>query len=394
MTTFVFVNKSCYRRQEEIAMVRRFLFMNGFAEDADLAKADLAILFTCAFCQSRVADMLEEIGRIRSVIKDECELIVGSCLPETDKAGLENVFSGKTITPTDFTALNRLPGITVKIEELPKRFGKDTAYAPSMTHPSPGPPEPALPLEQDAAGPGSGQSMGVFISSGCLGQCSYCAIRFATGRLRSKPLDVVTRTLSEGLDQGYRRFEIYADSMGDYGLDIGADLGDLFDWMAKSPGGFSVGIHDLHPHAFVKFFGKILSLCQAGRIHYLYVPLQSANPRILKLMNRPCDVKALLEKLLKVRTFDGVFLQTSIIVGFPSETDGEFEETLAFLEAIRFSDVYVHCYSDMPNTESSQLPDKIDKAMMRRRLNRLERAGIHYNDEKARHELEMIPSLG
>lgn len=382
MSTFHFVNQSCYRRQEEIAMVRRFFFINGFAEDTDLATTDIVILFTCAFCQSRVADMLGEIEHIRSVIKVECELIVGSCLPETDKAGLERVFRGRTISPTNFYALNGLPGIMVKIEEVPTIPGGTASCAmTSLVPPRPG----------GTPDPMGERGMGVFIASGCRRKCSYCAIRFATGQLRSKPLEVVTRMFSTGLESGYRKFEVHADSIGDYGFDIGTDLGALFDWMLQENREFSIGIYDLHPQAFMKFHGKLYSLCEAGRVHYLYVPLQSGNARILSLMNRPCDPSDLLKRLQEFHKHDGLFLQTSIIVGFPTETNQEFEETLNILQAVGFSDVYVHFYSDMPNTESAMMSGKIDKATMWRRLSRLADTGINYNREKVRHEWENIP---
>jgi tRNA A37 methylthiotransferase MiaB len=410
MRTFFFVNQSCHRRQEEIAAVRRFLLVNGFAENAALAEADLVLFFTCAFCRSKVADMLKEIEHIRSAAKDGCELIVGSCLPKTDGEGLRRVFDGKTITPTDFSALDRLPGIAVKFEEMPKLFGKDMPGAPfviptstnatkirlkALAHGTSGllmRAWPALRLERFARRFDPDRRMGVFISSGCRRQCSYCAIRFATGPLRSKPLDAVTRMFSEGWDQGYRKFEVYADSIGDYGLDIGTDFGRLADWLSKSERAFSVGIYDLHPQAFVKFFGEILSLCRAGRVHFLYVPMQSGNARILKLMNRPADVDDLSRKLREIRKTGGVFLQTSLIVGFPSETDEEFEDTVAFCRAVRFSDVLVHFYTDMPHTESSTLSGKIDKAAMRRRWDRLKRAGIRHDREQARHEWETTPA--
>jgi tRNA A37 methylthiotransferase MiaB len=411
MKTFMFVNQSCHRRQEEIAMVRRFLLVNDFAEGTDLAKTDLVILFTCAFCQSKVVDMLDEVKRIRSVILAGCELIVGSCLPKTDSAGLRKVFSGETITPTDFSSLNRLPGITVKIEEMPDLFGMDAVCTPFMSQPPPKTMKmrlknlalgatnflkrmwPALPLERVAARFDTDHRMGVFIASGCLRKCSYCAIRFATGRLRSKPLDVVMRTFSEGMDLGYRKFEMYADSIGDFGLDIGTDLGELFDWLLKLDRIFSLGIYDLHPQAFVRFFREILLLCKAGRIHYLYVPLQSGNARILKLMNRTGDVPDLLKRLQEVRKHRGVFLQTSIIVGFPTETDGEFEDTLTFLMAVRFDKVLVHFYSDMPDTESSKLSGKVEKASMLRRFDRLQRTKIKYDREMALNEWKKVPSL-
>jgi MiaB/RimO family radical SAM methylthiotransferase len=388
MSTFVFVNHSCYRRQEEVELIRRFLVINGFGEGSDLASADLAILFTCAFSQSRVADMLREIERIRPAIRPECELIVGSCLPKTDRAGLERVFRGRTITPTDMSALNELPGITAKIEDVQLLRGREAACATSAGRSALG---LLPPSEGGATRSGRELGMGLFIASGCRRRCSYCAIRFATGPLRSKPLEEVTRALCAGLDAGHRRFEVHADCIGDYGLDIGRDLGELLDWMLQADRDFSVGIHDLHPQSFLRLRDELRLLCEAGRMHYLYVPVQSGSERILRLMNRPCDADELRSGLQEFRRHAGLFLQTSIIVGFPSESDEDFEDTLALLRTVGFSNVYVHSYSDMPRTESSRMSGKVDKATMRRRIDRLAEAGIPHDAEQTRHEWESIP---
>ena len=410
MRSFCFVNLSCYRRQEEIAAVRRFLFFNEYVELGDLARVDLVVLFTCAFCQSKVADMLSEVRRIRAAIGPDCRLVVGSCLPATDGDGLRSLFDGMTVTPTDFRALDALPGIKVPFAEVPKRPEDEISCAPLGSKAPLWMPRgrlgeavaatarclmrawPGLRLERMATRINPDKRMGVFISAGCRRNCAYCAIRFATGALRSKPLEVVARIFEEGLGQGYRRFEIYADSIGDYGLDRGTDLGTLFDWLLGHPRPFSVGIYDLHPQAFLKFYDRIRALCAGGRVHYLYVPLQSGNDRILSLMRRPCDLASLKEKLLAIRRMGGVFLQTSIIVGFPTETRQEFEDTVAFLEVVRFSDVYVHFYSDMPNTESSRMPGKIGKEIMLERMSRLGRTRIHHHRGSTRHEWENIPS--
>lgn len=378
MRTFAFVNESCNRRQEEIAVVRRFLFLNGFSECTDPSSTDLVCFFTCAFNQSRVADMMRQIGQLRGSVKADCELIVGSCLPKTDAATLKKVFTGKTITPTDFSELNQLPGIAVKVEDMPPGTETDTLHAPART-------QVAVCAEPD-------HRMGVFISSGCLRSCSYCAIRFATGGLRSKTIEWVARTISEGLDRGYRKFDMYADSIGDYGLDIGTNLGELLEWLLSNPRPLSVGISDLHPQAFLKYSDLLLSLTKAGRIHYLYVPLQSASSRILGLMNRSCDTHTLLDKLLEVRALDGgLFLQTSIIVGFPTETDTEFEETVAFLKAAGFNHVYVHVYSGMPNTASSRMSGKVPRQSILERLNRIEMVRIPHDRQHAVHEWEASP---
>ncbi len=394
-------------------MVRHFLLVNGWGETDDPKTADLAILFTCAFCESKVTDMVNEIVRLQAQMKSGAELMVGSCLPKTDKVRMEQVFKGRTLTPTDFTALDVLPGVTVKFEEMPPIYGKDAVCLSkefSLVEP-----EKTAPLRDSVVKTFRSlkthgslettkkiavslrrrfQAKGkiIFLSAGCLRKCSYCAIRFATGPLRSRPLHIIREEILDGLKSGCRRFELYADSIGDYGLDIGTDLGSVFDeLLGLRNKRFSVGIYDLHPVTFIKYYDKILELCSAGKVHYLYVPLQSGSERILRLMKRPCKVLELREKLLKIKHFKKVFLQTSVIVGFPTETEEEFEETLAFLKAVDFDDGYIHCYTDMPGTESSKMSGKIDKETMFGRIKKIADAGIKHNVGETKHEWENIP---
>jgi len=391
-------------------MVRKFLLLNDFTEYERFKKADLIILFTCAFSHSKVVDMLKKVENIHAIMKDGSELIVGGCLPKTDNESLRKIFNGKTITPVDFSALNNLPDIKIKFEELPKIFDKSTICQAEDWYYSWNGSNISLKklvfnaiqflmqyglivtFKRVAARFKAGKRIRIFVSTGCLRKCSYCAIRFATGNLRSKPLNIVMQKFSEGLELGYRKFDIYADSIGDYGLDIGANLGQLFDWILKIDKHFRVGIYDLHPQAFIKYFEKIILLCKARKVHYLNVPLQSGNERILRLMGRPCDVNDLLMKLLEVRKFNNVFMQTSIIVGFPSESDKEFEDTVNFINRIKFDDIYVHFYSDMPNTESSRLSGKIDKDTMLRRFNKINRTVIN-NAVETMHEWENTPII-
>ncbi|MBI2837734.1 MAG: radical SAM protein [Acidobacteria bacterium] len=388
-------------------MVRRFFLVNGWTEAASEEKADCVILFTCAEMRYKVVNMTKEVERLSGRIAPNSELIVGSCLPKTNKEALAKVFQGRTITPTDFSALNALPDITIKIEDMPPIFGRNAAFEPfDERRPRGGGDITALSrLSHWASGfvhrhfpiPGSQdmaarlartRRMVIYVSAGCAKNCSYCAIRFATGQVRSKPLDLVMQNISEGLRLGYGAFDLLSDSIGGYGLDLGTSLGELFDRVLAHPGQFTVAISDLHPQELIRYFGKILSLCQAGRIHYLYVPVQSGNERILRMMNRPCDVKDLTNKLMAIRSFGGVFLRTGIMVGFPGETEAEFEESLVFLKTIGFDDVFVHYYCDMPNTHSSTLPGKLDKATMAERLNKVNRSGIRYCVEATRHEWE------
>jgi MiaB/RimO family radical SAM methylthiotransferase len=395
---FYFCNKSCYRRQEEIQRVAKFLIVNGYQRTTDLPNADLVVFFTCGFNQSKVHEMIGQLNKIKSSIKKNAELMVGSCWPKTDKESLDRVFSGKVITPTDFSVLNELRDIKIRFEEIQSScyveekldplsrlasYYKSEGFISTLKE--------LVPKSYKFIFHGNSKKRKIImLSKGCLRKCSYCAIRFATGSLQSKPLDIVMNQITEGLESGYMRFDLYADSIGDYGLDIGNNLGDIFDQLIAINRKFSIGIYDFHPRSFLKYFNKLESLCQSGKIHYLYVPLQSGNQRILQLMHRPCDINDLKNKLLTIKKHNKVFLQTSIIVGFPTETDDEFQDTVDFLEAVAFNHVYIHFYSDMPNTESSQLDGKIDKKTMRNRLNHILATDIKHTKRETEKEYNQV----
>jgi tRNA A37 methylthiotransferase MiaB len=400
MKSFYFVDKSCHRRKAEVSLLRQFFLANGWTDAPSVKAADLVLFFTCAEMRYKVANMVREVEELKTRIGKDSELIVGSCLPKTDAEALARVFHGQTITPTDFSALNELPGITIRIEELPQIYGKDAVHCslPERTRwkgidaipyrlsrwvarvaprccPTDG-------MKRISANLSKSRRMTIHVSAGCNKQCSYCAIRFATGGVRSKPPDVIMQDISEGLRNGYRTFDFLSDSIGGYGTDIGSNLGELLDRVLSHPGFFTIGISDLPPQEFIRYFDRILSLCQARRIHYLYVPVQSGNERILRMMKRPCDVADLVAKFKVIHRYREVFLQTGIMVGFPGETEAEFEDTLKFLRAIGFDSVYVHYYCDMPGTLSSALPSKTDKAVMMERLDKVSRSGIRYNAAK------------
>lgn len=406
MRSFYLVDKSCHRRKAEVLLVRRFFLANGWTEAISENAADCVLLFTCAEMRYKVANMVREVEAMKGRIRKDSELIVGSCLPKTDAAALAQVFHGRTITPTDFSALNELPGITTKIQEIPQVFGRGAAplslFAPARWNGADAIPYrlarwtarvaprccPTAGIKRLSARLARNRRMTIHVSAGCNKQCSYCAIRFATGSVRSKPLDVVMQDISEGLRNGYRTFDFLSDSIGGYGLDLGSNLGELLDCVLTHPGYFTIGISDLHPHEFCKYFDNILSLCKTGKIHYLYVPVQSGNERILAMMKRPCDIAELTRKFKVIRSFTEVFLQTGIMVGYPGETASEFEDTLTFLRAIKFDNVYVHYYCDMPNTLSTRLPDKTSKAVMMDRLAKISRSDIRFNAAKTLVEWE------
>jgi tRNA A37 methylthiotransferase MiaB len=404
--TFAVVEASCHRRLEDIAAVRRFFVANGWREALRIDVADVVVYIACGGFRINVDEALLLIGATRARMKNGATLIVGGCLPHTDAEALRTIFTGPTLTYTDATALDNLPGVVTPFGTLPPPYGESAVCDRSLAPP----PRPGGGLRGWAGSTLRRVAMRVWptpagrhaafalrerervvisIGAGCSRACTYCAKRFARGSVRSKPIDVVVRQIADAAALGYRRFDLYADSIGEYGRDLGTDLTALLERVAAATGPrVSVGLYDLHPEDFIRHFGSILALSRAGQLHYLYVVTESGSERVLSSMGRLVDTSELVRRLLEVRGNQRLFMQSAIIVGYPGETDDEFEETVALLERVGFDHVHVHCYCDMPNTESSRLGGKTPREVMARRLRRMGATGIRHTPAEALRELD------
>jgi tRNA A37 methylthiotransferase MiaB len=397
MNEFYVIDRTCYRRREESSMVRNFFLTNGWTEAAQTDRADTVVYFACSGLRFLADEKMGEIEEIGSRMKPGASLIVGGCLPGMEGDRLRRRFTGQLITPTDFSALNLLPGITKPIETLPPIWGR-VAACQQLTKPQffvairmaaddvvlrflrfAIERKPAKRLKNLALQLQRRNTASFSIAAGCSRRCAYCAKPFASGQVRSKPISAVVQNIVEGVRFGYRAFDLYADSIGTYGHDQDVNLGNLLEEILAIKMRFSIGLFDVHPLDFIRYFGQIRSLCDARKLHYIYVAVQSGNERVLKSMKRPCNVQDLVAKLVEIRRYDHLFMQSGVIAGFPGESDEEFEDTLRLLRQVAFDNVYVHYYCDMPNTEASAMTNKVDKAAMLRRLDKVKSAGINHN---------------
>jgi len=392
---FHLVDESCDRRKGEVSYIENTLIENGLIKTKNMKHSDLIVFFTCAFCKRRVNDMTAEIVRIKKLIKNGSVLVVGGCLPKTDKESLAKVFQGVTVSPTDFSGFNNIPNFKLKIDE-PKKFLSAKSYSRLSKN------ELFRQLMYFLQNRGFTQTLkklfhyiyskdfDVQIVRGCHRRCTYCAIKLAIGPLRSKPLEEAKQEINKRIKEGYKRFNLKGDCIGDYGLNINIDLGCLLRELSIMGGNFSIGIFDIRPESFLEFFSEIQTLCKMQRLHTISVAIQSGNARILKLMNRRVDPSIVKNKILEIKKYTKLELLTSIIIGFPSETEEEFEDTLNFLKDVRFDLCNVHIYSDMPSTPSSKLPAKIDKEVLLRRYKRIIESKIIHNPQETELELKSL----
>jgi len=214
------------------------------------------------------------------------------------------------------------------------------------------------------------------IAEGCVFACAFCCIRFATGRLKSRPIEQIVQEFKTGLKNGHKVFQLINEDTGCYGVDIGTTFPALLRELLKVEGDYQLLIIDFGGYWLVKYYNELSTLFMNNhdKIRELYVSLQSGSAKILKAMNRPEDGEEVRAKLKELKKkIPHLTLRTTVIVGFPGETEEDFQKTIKAIKEIDFSVVELNKYSDRPGTAASMIQDKISQETIDKRTEEIEK---------------------
>jgi len=209
------------------------------------------------------------------------------------------------------------------------------------------------------------------ISEGCLSNCSYCATKLAKGRLRSFGQKEILENIKLALNSGAQEIQLTSQDLAIYGAEKGKwALPDLLREITKIEGDFMIRLGMMNPWGAKKIFKKLLSIMENKKFYkFLHIPLQSGDNRVLKNMNRNYKAKDFLEISKKFRQkFKNSLLATDIIVGFPTEDESEFQNTVKIIKKIKPEILHLFRYSKRKETQAEKLkdfPDKIKKERSR-----------------------------
>lgn len=391
MKTAQVIVTSCSRRELELEQLRDFLRGNGYqVSDDDWAidkKADLIFLSTCGFT-GRAEDFgFETLHRIKREKKPDAGVVMCGCIPEINPARVKAEFNGHSFSPQSYSRVDAIISAQKPFDSFRRpNLLKHKAITSSLRDDFKKGIQLIKAFDGSFAGMqqlirrvGSGVTRKVIrgshanlkssstwylqIQEGCSMECSYCSIRTAIGRLRSRPMDSILEDFRSGLAMGFRNFQLTGDNAGSYGLDCGTNMGVLLDAFCAFEDEFSLELTDINPvflHTIQEPFARLAS---KGRINRLYVPIQSGSSRILKLMKRGCDMDKVGKMLIDMRNAvsrNSFKMGTSIIVGFPSETNEELQQTISFCKKVNFDWVWCHSFSARPETPAAIMEGQID----------------------------------
>jgi ribosomal protein S12 methylthiotransferase len=350
-----FVSLGCPKALVDSERILTQLRVEGYQVVPSYAEADVVVVNTCGFIDSAVAESLDAIGE---AIAENGKVIVTGCLGKRADLIREAHPGVLSISgPQDYGSV----------------MGAVHAALPPRR-------DPFLDLLPDTGVKLTPKHYAYLkISEGCNHRCSFCIIPSMRGDLVSRPVDEVLREAEKLVRGGVRELLVVSQDTSAYGVDVryaeGTWRGRQYATRMKalceglSELGAWTRLHYVYPYPHVD---DVIPLMAEGKLlPYLDIPFQHASPRILRLMKRPGAVDKTLERIQRWRAMcPDITIRSTFIVGFPGETDAEFEQLLDFLDAAELDRVGAFAYSPVDGAAANLLPDPVPEELKRERLAR------------------------
>ena len=346
MKSFHIITFGCQMNEHDSERMTGILEAQGCASASVAGDADMIILNTCSIREKAEQKFYSELGRLKK-LKDErpgLKIAVAGCIAQQEGA---NILSRAPYVDLIFgpSDIARLSLIVDK----------------SLSQPSPvidttGDPEyhrkrlPATRVDKIKAW--------VSIMYGCDNFCTYCVVPYLRGRERSRPPEDIVVEVRELAQKGYKEVTLLGQNVNSYGkgLDRNADFPSLLRMVNDIPGIERIRFVTSHPRdlsdGLIAAIRDLPKVCES-----LHLPVQSGSDRILASMNRKYTRDEYLDKIMKLRdAVPDITLTTDIIVGFPGETEQDFEMTVTLLEEVQYDGIFAFKYSKRPGTAALNFP--------------------------------------
>lgn len=328
--------------------------------------ADIILFNTCSVREKAQEKVFSDLGRVKHLKKSNPNLIigVGGCVASQEgKAIVERapyvdvVFGPQT--------LHRLPQL-IRQRRDTHRPQVDISFPEIEKFDN-------LPLAKN-----TGATAFVSIMEGCSKYCSFCVVPYTRGEEISRPFEDVLMEIADLVDQGVREINLLGQNVNAYRGRMGdtneiADFALLLEYVSEVPGVERIRFTTSHPKEFgprlIEAFAKLPKL-----VDHLHLPVQAGSDRILAAMKRgytALEYKSIIRKLREIRP--NISMSSDFIVGFPGETEADFEKTMDLINAVGFDTSFSFVYSPRPGTPAADLEDGVDQITKLKRLARLQK---------------------
>lgn len=354
------VSLGCAKNQNDAEIMLGILLQDGCEIVADPSQADVIIVNTCGFIESAKRESIDAILEMAEYKEDKCRLLIASgCLAErySEEIAKEIPEVDAIIGTGDYDRI---------AEAIKKAFDGEK---PIICGHKDRTPEERLPRVLSTPP----YTAYLKIADGCDNNCTYCAIPKIRGKFRSRAIDDIVSEAEELAENGVKELILIAQDTTRYGVDLYGkySLDSLLEELVKIEKIQWIRVHYYYTEAITE--GLITTMAKYDKIcNYIDIPIQHINNTILRRMARRTTREETIEKIRMIREkMSDCTIRTSIIVGFPGETEEQFNELYEFIKNIRFDRMGVFSYSQEEGTPAAEFEDQIDEETKQKRLDAL-----------------------
>jgi threonylcarbamoyladenosine tRNA methylthiotransferase CDKAL1 len=331
----------CTANKADASLIKGVLKENKYEIVKNLSDADFAVILTCTVIDTTEQRMLSRIKKLKASDK---KIIIAGCMASIQKEKIKKILPDARFLPPQYShhIVDIIKNKNIIFEEKNKTcFSKyyDEIIAP------------------------------IAIAEGCMFSCSYCITTHARGNLRSFPINEIKKDVYNAVNSGCREIQLTAQDTSSFGLDKKTNLGKLLENVVEINKDFRIRIGMMNPFTCLKNLDDIIKGFNSSKIYkFVHLPVQSGDNEILKKMNRKYTVEEF-EKIVFIfrEKYPDITIATDIIVGFPGETDKQFQNTVDLVKKLKPDITNITRFSPRPGTSAKTMKGRITTEVAKQR---------------------------
>ena len=350
MKVFIYTYGCTFNKADSQIMAGLLTNENNISITENVEDADIIIVNTCYVKLPTESKVINKIKDLQTIFPNK-KIIITGCMVEVDPKKLDII--GKNCSWIGPHQLNKTVDVVKKTYN--GQITRETGFSRDS--------KVCLPKVSD-----NPYVHVIQICEGCLGTCTYCCTRLARGRLISYPIKDIIEEAKQAIENGAVEIELTAQDTSAYGKDTGETFADLIKEVSSIKGKFKIRIGMMNPNNIGNELDDLVNAFKSDKVYnFLHLPIQSGSNKVLSEMRRNHTVEDYKNIVKKFREeIPNLTLATDIIVGYPTETDDDFSETLKLVKELQFNIMHISKYRHREGALSSNLDEIPDNVMKSR----------------------------
>jgi tRNA-2-methylthio-N6-dimethylallyladenosine synthase len=355
----------CQMNERDSQTIAQLLLLCDYRLTQKMEEADLILVNTCSIRQKAEEKTYSLLGRLKRLKNRNPDLVigVGGCVAQQEGERLiERIPHLDLVFGTRM--IHQLPGLIEEVRQGKTRLSRIEMDQGDLSLNS-------LYMTPDFS---PGVKASVTVMQGCNNYCAYCVVPFVRGPEESRPSHEILSEVETLAAHGVKEILLLGQNVNSYGQDWMGEINfaSLLHLLENVSGLERIRFTTSHPkdlsQELIDCFGRISNLCE-----HIHLPVQAGSNRTLERMNRRYTREAYLEKIDQLRQrYQGIAITSDVIVGFPGETEADFEETMDLIRAVQLDDLFSFKYSNRPNTTAANFSSQVNEEEKSRRLGELQ----------------------